>query len=392
MQTFSTPPTIQVYGKNLELQTEISSEVYEYFRYERNFRVNGAFTLHINKNHPKAPYLLAPDALAVVYYDGKKARAGIIETVECSISENGAAGETLIISGREGGTLTERLAIAATGINTGYDVCSGDAESCMRYFVDRNCINALDSAGKPAPNRKIPHLILEPQDENRGEQVAYSARFETVADILETLGYAGGIGWEIIFDRASSAFVFSILPGEDHTQGTSYPVILKPEWHTVESLSYMDDRVNSKTMVYIGGDGEAAERTVAQSYLGTAEPSGFERREFFVDASDSTTAEEIGTVALSELQAHAPSLTISAVAASSSQRYVYQTDYDLGDWVTVDYTGIATIDIRIIGIVDEVVAGQRGSIRKITLHMGTEPADIRRIVKQHSRKTIEARK
>lgn len=387
MVDYTIAPTLKIFDRNLVLQTEISPEVYDYFAYQREFRSHGSFVLHINANQPKAQYLLHDDAFLVEYYDGVKGRAGIIESVECTLNDSGAAGQTLIISGREGGTFAERIALAKTLTATGYDTISGPAETVMRHYVNNNCINPLDAGGNAAAVRKIPGLSLEPTDGGRGQTVSYSARLETVLDILESVSAAGDVGWEVVFDRDDIGFIFSIIEGADRTT-----VILKPEYHTVEALQYQDNRMNSKTYVYVGGSGEGAARTIIGEYLGTAEPSGFNRRELFVDMSNATDTAELETAGASELMTRAQSISIAAVAASNATRYEYQVDYDLGDFVTVDFTGIATVEVRIVSILDETVKGDRGNVRKITLNMGTEPADIRRIIRRNSKAKPEERR
>lgn len=387
MVDYTRPPTLKIFDKNLVKQTEISAEIYDYFAFQRELRSHGTFVMHINANQPKAQYLLDSNAFLVEYYDGVVGRAGIIESIECSIDDSGAAGQTLIVSGREGGTFAERIALANTKTGTGYDTITGPAETVMRHYVANNCTSPLDASGNSAPNRKIPEMVLEATDQGRGQTVSYSARLETILEILESVSAAGDIGWEVVFDRENADFVFSIVEGQDKTN-----VVLKPEYHTVENLQYRDDRMNSKTFVYVGGSGEGASRTIASVYQGTTEPSGFDRRELFVDLSNATTQDELTTAGVSELITRAPSISIAAVAASNATRYEYQVDYDLGDFVTVDFTGIATAQVRIVGILDETVRGDRGNVRKITLNMGTEPADIRRVIRRSAKAKPEERR
>lgn len=387
MVDYTIAPTLKVFDRNLVMQTEIGPEIYDYFAYQREFRSHGSFTLYINANQPKAQYLLSEDAFLVEYYDGVKGRAGIIESVECTINNAGAAGQTLVISGREGGTFAERVALANTLSATGYDTISGPAETVMRHYVNNNCINPLDAGGNAATVRRIPGLRLESTDGRKGQTVSYSARLETVLDILESVSAAGEVGWEVVFDREELGFIFSVIEGEDKTS-----VILKPEYHTVEALQYQDNRMNSKTYVYVGGSGEGASRTIIGEHLGTSEPSGFDRREMFVDMSSATTSDELVTAGASELLTRAQSVSISAVAASNATRYEYQVDYDLGDFVTVDFSGIATAQVRIVSILDETVKGDRGNVRKITLNMGTEPSDIRRVIRRNSKAKPEERR
>ena len=147
--------------------------------------------------------------------------------------------------------------------------------------------------------------------------------------------------------------------------------------------------LDSKSLAYVGGSGENASRIVESVYLTSAEPSGFSRRETFVDASNTGDLAELTTAGQSELLQTAGSISLDAELNSAFTSVQYQVDYDLGDTVTVEYAGVATVDAVIISIVDETVGGGRGSVRRLTAKLGTEPADIRRIVRRTTRKTIE---
>lgn len=372
------------------MMTEISPEVYDYFRFTRNLRTAGDFELQINKNRAKAAYLLDPSAFLLVYFDGVVSRAGIIEQIECVLDDTGAGGEVLTITGRSGGMFSERLAVAGTQSETGYDTQTGAAETLIRHYVEVNAVSAQDASGNPAPQRNIPNLILETAPATgRGTVCTYSARYETLAEILEALSYAGGIGWDIEFDRGFKRFIFRITVGTDHTSTSARPIIFRPELNNVESLEYLFSLLDSKTLAYVGGSGENASRVVAPVYLTAAEPSGFSRRETFVDASNTSDLSELTTAGQSELLQTAGSISLDAALNSSFQSVQYQVDYDIGDTVTVEYSGVATVDAVIISIVDETVGGGRGSVRRLTAKLGTEPADIRRIVRRTTRKTIE---
>jgi hypothetical protein len=159
--------------------------------------------------------------------------------------------------------------------------------------------------------------------------------------------------------------------------------------NNIESLEYLFSLLDSKTLAYVGGSGENASRVIESVYLSSTEPSGFNRREIFVDASNTADSAELTTAGQSELLQTAGSVSLTASLNSSFTSVQYQVDYDLGDTVTVEYPGVATVDATIISIVDEIVGGGRGSVRRLTAKLGTEPADIRRIVRRTTRKTIE---
>lgn len=389
MAANNTLPDIRVFNANFEMIDSISAEVYQYWRYERHLRTADSFEFKINKNHPKSQSILNGDALMLVYYDGTTARAGIIEQVQCSMSETGSSDEVVTVTGRSGGSFEHRLAVAGTAIGTGYDTQTGAAETLLRHYVDVNCINALDGAGDAASARVIPQLALSDTDGERGVTCTYSARYETIAEILETICNASGLGWEVDFDRDSATFVFDVISGTDHSEQSIDPIIFKLELNNLKTIDYQSSQIDTKTLAYVGGSGEDASRIVQEVYLADDEPTGFARHETFVSASNTNDVGELVTVGESELHERSGELSLSAEIDLNFSAQQYLRDYDLGDIVTVQYTGVASVDVRIIGIVDEIVGGGRGDPRTITAKLGTEPVDITRIVKRTTRKTIE---
>lgn len=389
MAANNTLPDIRVFNANFEMIDSISAEVYQYWRYERHLRTADNFEFKINKNHPKSQSILNGDALMLVYYDGTTARAGIIEQVQCSMSETGSSDEVVTVTGRSGGSFEHRLAVAGTAIGTGYDTQTGAAETLLRHYVDVNCINALDGAGDAASARVIPQLALSDTDGGRGVTCTYSARYETIAEILETICNASGLGWEVDFDRDSATFVFDVISGTDHSEQSIDPIIFKLELNNLKTIDYQSSQIDTKTLAYVGGSGEDASRIVQEVYLTDSEPTGFARHETFVSASNTNDVGELVTVGESELHERSGELSLSAEIDLNFSAQQYLRDYDLGDIVTVQYTGVASVDVRIIGIIDEIVGGGRGDPRTITAKLGTEPVDITRIVKRTTRKTIE---
>lgn len=384
-------PSVQVWDKDMQVLTIIPAEVYEYFRYTRNLRTADTFEFRMNKNRPKAEILLSPQAAFLVYLDGgQTARIGRIEQIQCTLPEQGEGDEIVVVSGRSGGMMSERLAVAGVRTGSGLDTQTGPAETLMRHYVDVNAVSAQDEYGDASAARKIPNLVLAP-DEGRGATCTYSARYEYVSDVLQALSYAGGLGWEVILDTVSRTLVFQVIEGTSHTSSDPHPVVFSPRLGNLLSIDYLYSLLDRKSLAYVGGAGEGAERSIETVYLDAAEPTGYERRETFVDASNTSVSSEMVTAGRSELEEMSGTVSLDAVPYTGAPLR-YPGDYDLGDIITVDYTGIATADVRIISIVDEIVGGGRGAVRKLTAKLGTEPADIRRIVRRTTRKTIEQTK
>ncbi len=388
MTPSATLPDIRVLDDDLQMIDSVSAEAYRYFRYERHLRAADVFEFKINKNHPKAIKLLNGTAFALMYYDGSAAHAGIIEKIECSMSESGSSDEVVTVTGRSGGMFEHRLAVANTATGTGYDTQTGAAESLMLHYVDVNCVNALDASGGDASQRAVPKLTLA-ADGGRGVTATYSARYETLVELLEIICSASGLGWEVVFDRDSAQFVFTVIVGTDHSEQSVNPVIFKLELNNLTSVEYASSTLDMKSFAYVGGAGEDVSRTIQGVYLTDDEPEGFARHETFVNASNTTDTDELMTAGTAELNERAGEVSLSAGIDLNFTAQQYHRDYDLGDIVTVQYTGVASVDVRIVGIVDEIVGGGRGDPRTLTAELGTEPVDITRIVKRNTRNTLE---
>lgn len=382
-------PEILVLNKDLEVIDRIPADVYFYWSYTRNYREADTFEFQINKNREKAKSVLRPDTFALAYYDGITTRAGIIEQIECSLDTQGAANEMIKISGRSGGMLSERICLRNTSAGTGYDTISGDAETVMKHYVDVNCINAVDGRNVSAPNRIIPDFELS-ENEGKGSTVSMSARFDVVSDVLNTVSLSGNIGWEVVFDIESRKFVFQVIEGTSKTATDAYCVIFKPEFNNIDSLDYLWSVFGSKSVCYVAGQDEAAARNVLK-VTGTVEPSGFERREVFLDQRQTNDTDTLRTAGVAALEEHAGELSLNTdVRPSASLQY--QDDYDLGDIVTVEYGDLLSVDVRIIGVTDAILGGGRGDTRLISLKLGTEAPDIRRIVRKTTKNTKEEMK
>jgi hypothetical protein len=185
--------------------------------------------------------------------------------------------------------------------------------------------------------------------------------------------------------------VFQIIEGVSHTSADAQPVVFSPARKNLLSVDYLSTILDRKSFAYVGGSGEDASRVVESVYLDSSEPSGYARREVFVDASNTDVSAELITAGEAELREMSGTVTIDANLRQDAPLR-YGTHYDLGDIITIEYGGVATADVQIISIVDEIVGGGRGAVRKVSAKLGTEPADIRRIVRRTTRKTIEQTK
>ncbi|MDZ4064558.1 MAG: siphovirus ReqiPepy6 Gp37-like family protein, partial [Coriobacteriia bacterium] len=327
-----------------------------YLSWTRRWRRPDSWRLIINR-YKQGADLLTPGRFIAVERGGVL-RAGRIEYEELGLTEEGKISESWEKRGHGfGGILSHRLALHGTAAGSGYDVQSGTAEAAMRHYVNGNVINPTD------PARAVSLLALE-ADQERGGTVSYQARFQTVAEVLEDLSLASGLGWDTPMATAMDGFLFRVLAGRDLTPGNGVypPVIFSPEFGNVRMLQYRHSRMDSRNVLYVAGQGEAAARVVRTVAIGS--PAGLARRELFVDARDLELAAQLdqrGAERLAELGEE----TVLEVEHLPGGPFEYLGDFDLGDIVHVRYPDVASMEARIIEVVEDVTPEQGDSYRLV---------------------------
>lgn len=103
-----------------------------------------------------------------------------------------------------GGILQQRITIPTD--RQAYDIREGLAESVMKSYVQRNCIDISEMA--------FPNLIIAPSL-NRGQSVKWQSRYKNLAEELEQISQFSGLGWRIYLDFNSKKWVFDTYEGRD---------------------------------------------------------------------------------------------------------------------------------------------------------------------------------
>lgn len=366
---------ILIFDKDLNYIGQIDD--YEYFSWKRKWRDPDEWNFLINRYKHNVNQL-ADDAFISIFIGGKY-RIGKIGQKELQLDENGKLSENLKVSGRDiSGIFMDRLSLVGVQGQTlgGYDTQTDIAENVMRHYVNANCIDPSDT------NRIVPHLILG-TNLARGPQMEVRARFQPISELLNSISLFSNLGYEVIFDLENKQFVFNVLEGKDLSSGQTInpPVIFSPDFDNIEMLGYRFSQVDSKTYAIVGGQGEANEREIENVTQGT--PTGFDRREVFIDARDldsSTQLQQRGNERLAEL---ADVITMEAEALQQGP-FTYLMDYDLGDIVTVNYPEIVQMDTRIVEVLEEITV-ERGSIQ--TLTFGKEFPDIKNVLRSYKKNT-----
>jgi hypothetical protein len=334
-------------------------DAYEYLSWTRRYRRPGAWRCQINRYLPAAKEFV-PGRLVHFRRNGED-RLGLIETRQISVDTSGRPSEQWTIAGREVlGILGDRLCLHGVSTGTGYDVQTGPAETVMRHYVDANAINPADYT------RIVPFLSLAPTNAERGGTTKQSARFDVLADLLESICAASGLGYRGRWSWDDRRLYFEVIEGVDRSDS----VKLSPALGNCTIKGYHESTNLAPSVAVVAGQGEAADRMVVD--VGTVDGLiGLARRERFVDARDLTTEADLRQRGAEKLAEDGDTTTLE-IEYIQTAMYRYGEDFDIGDVVHVEYPDIAAMDARIVEIVEEYAReGER-----LTLVLGTEWPDL----------------
>lgn len=234
--------------------------------------------------------------------------------------------------------------------------------------------------------RVLDGVTLYPVDMYRGGTVTYIARFQMLDEVLEAIGRMSGLGWKLEWAGSGLNFQFVVEEGAD-LSGT---ITISTGFGNVKGFTFLNSIADMRNALYVGGndeDGEVWTRPVTLVY-DTTEPSGWARREMFVDASDCTTTDEMTARGEEELATLGESVSLE-VEYNESHSFVLGKDFDLGDIVTVSYPGIVSVESRIISVTEEIAPN---TVSKVTLGISKEYPDLKSVVKSIRSSTSATRR
>lgn len=323
--------TVKILSPELEQLGDLTE--YVSLMFTRSWHGVGDFQLIVHRDAPlvneiKKDYFIALD----------KSKVAIVKHREIQLDENGKATENWQFRGWTlKGLALYRVTVPPT--NTAYDNKSGNAETVMKHYIDRHLVNPAD------PDRKIPNLVIAP-NQNRGSHITWQSRYKVVAEELEEISLATGIGWDITLDTENNHFVFDVYEGVDRSinQTERSPIYFSPEFGNVQTQSFSDSDLNMKNVAYVGGQGEGVDRQIVE--LGEA--AGLNRYEAFIDARDIGGENEEGNELTQEeerqlliergqqkLDEMSNEMYFEAEIKSYDAPFKHEVDYQIGDTVTI---------------------------------------------------------
>ena len=288
----------------------------------------------------------------IVGRDDDSQHFGIIESVH--INTDVENGDYLTVKGRFLMCLLERRIIHPT-----YNATAEKAYSdIVREVITQNTM--LNDS------RKIPGLSLgtvsgDCWQQTTTLQISYTNLMEWVYTICEKIGGTANI--RLVKDTGELyRMVFDLSEGSDRSvmQEDNPHILFSDAYSNLLSFSYAEDSSIQKNFAYIFGQGKGDERK-RTTYCEGTEPTYLDRYELYVDADDISETEQVEgeTVPIpadkyiellktrgSEKLVEPKTASESEIAAHNSQ-YVYNRDYYVGDYVTVEHKRFGMIKPRI---------------------------------------------
>lgn len=361
---------LHILDMNLTLLGEIAD--YTSLRLRRKFRAVGDFELVLPASHPMADRLARERILCPV---GEAHKAMLIENVTMSEGK-----DVLTVSGSTlSGLLSRRICVPPDGGEGayGYDRIIADAESVMRHYVENNVTAPQSEA------RRMDNVALEETNGRRGmADVPWSARFEPLDELLESIGAFCDVGYALVPDFVAQKLVFTFLPGRDRTgEDGAAQVTFGVHMGNVAGTTVSESAKQARNAAIVGGAGEDENRMVLSVCPGGE--TGVERREMFVDAGSLADAQELAEEGARRLAQKGVVQTIRAdVVDVPSCRY--GETWDLGDRVTVVSRG-AQMKARVTQVQESHEAGRGLQLEVV---FGEPPAGIERVVKERTRRSV----
>lgn len=344
---------LKVYDRNLVYQGEVDD--FESCILTRPYRGHGKLEMTIPMESANADILTRFSWI----YAGPR-RIYQILYIEADTQDQ----DILHIIGMAGG---QAWACRVTKPPTGYShiTVTGSRDAIAKAYIYATAINPDDE------NRKVPHLAVAA--DQAGEIITDKSRLQMVRDEVERVLASDDMGY--FWDYQNGRIVFDTYKGSDRTEGQSIlpPAVFALKYDNLLTRRYVESELDTENVIYIGGQGEGAERTI----LEVGDGEGESRFEGFQDARDTNDQTELVNRAKSNLRSTVESMEASVTAFGS---LTYEVDFFLGDMVTVSDQKLGKkLDTRITEVREIYEKGRPDDI-EVTFG-NTIPADIHMIAR-----------
>lgn len=328
---------VRVY--NRDLQFKGLSENQSSILWTRRYNSVGEFEIHL----PITPFNVDLYQINNLVWMKGELEAGVIEDIHYDES---LTSNDMVVSGRFLESYMDRRVIHPT-VNF-----NGKTEVAMRQLLDD--ISPV-----------IPYVQLG-ELQGFDEEVSFQCLWKDLLAFETKLAQSSNLGFRFRPDFTNKNITFEIYKGLDKTRSQSDRnfVEFSDDFDNVNQATYIINDQLEKTVAYVAGQGEGEDRVVV--VVGDDTLIGYNRREIFIDAKD------LSPEGLSQAEYEAvltqrgiEKMTENMLSSSFEcviipiGNFVYKTDYDLGDIVTVKKSNWnITQDLRITEIMEVYEEGE----------------------------------
>ena len=295
----------------------------------------------------------------IVGRDDDKEHFGLIESVE--IQTDAEDGDYLIVRGRFLMCLLERRIIYPTVNFTNQTTYADIIKTVVQ-------LNAVVSSVRKIPGLSVGSAAGSCWEHKTKLQISYDNLMRWIYTICEKIGGTANIRLSKTTNE-QYAMILELSQGSDRSimQSENPHIVFSDGYNNLLSFSYATDISKQKNFAYILGKGEGEERK-RTTYCSNSEPSNLERYEVYVDAKDMSDEEQIDgeTKSIPEaeyielLKEKGKQSIVLPLTASESQiavqstQFRYNSDYFVGDYVTVEHRrfGLRQNKIQLIGMIE----------------------------------------
>jgi hypothetical protein len=213
--------------------------------------------------------------------------------------------------------------------------------------------------------RQTPNLTI-PVPPGTAVSVGYTLRYDDLFKVLFQDAAARGVTDYVIKRTSGNALSLNIgVIGSDRRKSTNYPnapfQLFDPNRANMADPNLLLDYKAQKTVAYTTGQGQGTAQQLLKVVADDALSSPFNRIEYVENASSVAKGDSTGllTTARTGLKKNAFVQTFTMKVMGTLPGAVYNSDFYLGDLVTVQYDDYIA-DLRMTGV--EIFVSQAGEV------------------------------
>ncbi|GEM_PF-4513529 len=287
----------------------------------------GYATLEMHPEDDKISELLLGRRLKIIR-DGEIVFGGRLLREGWKKPTTAPAGETWAVTALDHADYARaRIAVPASGQE--YQTYTDHADDVAKKFVYYNLGAGADAA------RQFSDVSVE-ADEHAAASLTYNARYTIILSVLQELADAGGFAWRFVPTASGCEFRTALNWGLDRTKGNGVndEFVMSADRRTFAEMGYARDATALANYVYVGGQGEGANRTVVER-SDSGSISTWKRREAFVDARQLSLTASLQARGDAELAARGVEIAIVGEPIFDSWKRATPPTWDLGDIITI---------------------------------------------------------